>query len=216
MVPVQMELGGKDACIVFPDADLDLAATAIVKGGFSYSGQRCTAVKIVVAFEEIADALVAKVEEKTRKLTVGQPEDDAQITAVVSAKSADFIQGLVEDAVAKGATMRAGGGETRIHLAVPRRRRHGGDATVLGGTLRPGGARRAWGPRRRRCGTSTRASDDLQGAFHPRHRPRLGMRIGETGTVQINGPPARGPDHFPFRASRTAGSGVKGSSTRSR
>ena len=33
MVPVQMELGGKDACIVFPDADLDLAATAIVKGG---------------------------------------------------------------------------------------------------------------------------------------------------------------------------------------
>jgi len=51
MVPVQMELGGKDACIVLPDADLDLAAAAILKGGFSFSGQRCTAVKIVVAFE---------------------------------------------------------------------------------------------------------------------------------------------------------------------
>ena len=45
-VPVQMELGGKDACIVCEDADLDLAAANIVKGGFSYSGQRCTAVKL--------------------------------------------------------------------------------------------------------------------------------------------------------------------------
>ena len=41
-----MELGGKDACIVCEDADLDLAAANIVKGGFSYSGQRCTAVKL--------------------------------------------------------------------------------------------------------------------------------------------------------------------------
>lgn len=43
---MQMELGGKDACIVCKDADLDLAAANIVKGGFSYSGQRCTAVKL--------------------------------------------------------------------------------------------------------------------------------------------------------------------------
>ena len=48
-MPVQMELGGKDACIVCEDADLDLAASNIVKGGFSYSGQRCTAVKLACA-----------------------------------------------------------------------------------------------------------------------------------------------------------------------
>ena len=36
MVPLQMELGGKDACIILEDADLDLAAANIVKGGFSY------------------------------------------------------------------------------------------------------------------------------------------------------------------------------------
>lgn len=42
-----MELGGKDVCIVCADADLDLAAKNIVKGGFSYSGQRCTAVKVI-------------------------------------------------------------------------------------------------------------------------------------------------------------------------
>lgn len=36
MIPLQMELGGKDACIILEDADLDLAAANIVKGGFSY------------------------------------------------------------------------------------------------------------------------------------------------------------------------------------
>jgi glyceraldehyde-3-phosphate dehydrogenase (NADP+) len=36
MVPLQMELGGKDACIVLDDADLDLVAANIIKGGFSY------------------------------------------------------------------------------------------------------------------------------------------------------------------------------------
>lgn len=61
MIPVQMELGGKDVCIVCADADLDAAAKHIVKGGFSFSGQRCTAVKIVLPVEEIADALIAKV-----------------------------------------------------------------------------------------------------------------------------------------------------------
>lgn len=36
MVPLQMELGGKDACIVLEDADLDLVASNVIKGGFSY------------------------------------------------------------------------------------------------------------------------------------------------------------------------------------
>ncbi|KAE8732561.1 NADP-dependent glyceraldehyde-3-phosphate dehydrogenase [Hibiscus syriacus] len=57
MIPLQMELGGKDACIILEDADLDLAASNIVKGGFSY---RCTAVKVVLVMESVANALVEK------------------------------------------------------------------------------------------------------------------------------------------------------------
>jgi glyceraldehyde-3-phosphate dehydrogenase (NADP+) len=48
-----MELGGKDVCIVCEDADLTLAAKHIAKGGFSYSGQRCTAVKLVLADKKV-------------------------------------------------------------------------------------------------------------------------------------------------------------------
>ena len=43
------------------DADIDLAAKAVLKGGFSYSGQRCTAVKLVLVQRDVADALAAKV-----------------------------------------------------------------------------------------------------------------------------------------------------------
>lgn len=106
MVPIQMELGGKDAAIICADADIPAAAKHIVKGGFSYSGQRCTAVKLVFAVDSIADQLVDLVTAAASKLTVGAPEDNASITPVISSSSADFIEGLVKDAEAKGATFK--------------------------------------------------------------------------------------------------------------
>ncbi|KAG5529993.1 hypothetical protein RHGRI_030384 [Rhododendron griersonianum] len=104
MVPLQMELGGKDACIVLEDADLDLVAANVIKGGFSNSGQRCSAVKVVLAMESIADSLVEKVNAKVAKLTVGSPEVNCDITPVVTESSANFIEGLVMDGKKKGAT----------------------------------------------------------------------------------------------------------------
>lgn len=53
--------------------------------------------------ESVAEELVTKIVEKMTKLKVGMPEDNCDITPVVSASSANFIQGLVEDAQAKGA-----------------------------------------------------------------------------------------------------------------
>ena len=69
-----MELGGKDVCIVCEDADLDLAAKNIIKGGFSYSGQRCTAVKLILVVESVADKLVEMVSKQVNGLSVGKPE----------------------------------------------------------------------------------------------------------------------------------------------
>lgn len=59
--------------------------------------------KVVLVIESVADALVAKVNNKLSKLTVGAPEDDCDITPVVSESSANFIEGLVKDAKEKGA-----------------------------------------------------------------------------------------------------------------
>lgn len=70
----------------------------------SASGQRCTAVKVALVMESVAGTLVEKVKAKVAKLTVGAPEDDCDITPVVTESSANFIEGLVMDAKQKAAT----------------------------------------------------------------------------------------------------------------
>ena len=213
MVPLQMELGGKDACLVLPDADLELASTAIIKGAFSYSGQRCTAVKIVFACEEIADELLAKVLAKKAKLTVGHPEDNADITAVINRKSADYIESLVKDAEAKGAVLtseykRVG---NLIHPLVVD---HVTEAMKLcweepfGPVLpfvRVPNVEAA-------VDIANRSTMGLQGCIFTTDINRAILVANElvTGSVQINGPPARGPDHFPFQGFRDSGIGTQG------
>lgn len=213
MVPLQMELGGKDACIILPDADLELAATSIVKGGFSYSGQRCTAVKIVFACHEIADALLEKVMAKKAKLTIGHPEENADITAVINKKSADYIESLVRDAEAKGATMtesftRVGNlihpliidnvtEDMKIHWEEP-------FGPVLP-FVRVASAEEA-------VEKANKSTMGLQGCVFTQDINRAIFIANEmcSGTVQINGPPARGPDHFPFMGFKDSGIGAQG------
>lgn len=213
MIPLQMELGGKDACIVLPDADLELASTAIVKGGFSYSGQRCTAVKIIFAVDEIADALLEKVLAKKRKLTIGHPEDNADITAVINRKSADYIESLVKDAEAKGAVLtepyvRHG---NLIHPLVVDRvtedmKLHWEEpfGPVIPFVRVPDAATAV--------ALANKSTMGLQGCIFTQDVNRAILIANEltSGTVQINGPPARGPDHFPFMGFKDSGIGTQG------
>lgn len=67
------EMGGKDAIIVDDDADLDLAADAIVKSAFGFSGQKCSACSRAIIHEKVYDAVIEKMEAITKKLTVGDP-----------------------------------------------------------------------------------------------------------------------------------------------
>ncbi|GFP87849.1 NADP-dependent glyceraldehyde-3-phosphate dehydrogenase [Phtheirospermum japonicum] len=213
MIPLQMELGGKDACMILDDADLDLAAASIVKGGFSYSGQRCTAVKIVLVMESVADALVKKVNEKVEKLTVGPPEDDCDITPVVTESSSNFIEGLVMDAKQKGATL------------CQEYRREGNLIWPLVLDNVRSDMRLAWeepfGPVLpfiriksveegiHHCNQS---NFGLQGCVFTKDINRA-IQISdsmEIGTVQINSAPARGPDHFPFQGLKDSGIGSQG------
>lgn len=98
-----LELGGKDVGIVRKDADLDLTATQIIKGGFSYSGQRCTAIKRVFVHSEVQEKLLEKVVAKVKDLKVGKAADNAFITHVINESSANYIMDLVNDAIDKGA-----------------------------------------------------------------------------------------------------------------
>ncbi len=75
-VPVQAELGGKNAAIVLADADLDLACAGIVDGAFGSTGQRCTATSRTIVVDSVADQLLDRIVARTRQLTIGPGVDE--------------------------------------------------------------------------------------------------------------------------------------------
>ena len=71
MARAQMEMGGKNPTIVLADADLDLAATLVIKAGFGLTGQACTATSRVIVEKTVAKALTEKIAAKAKGLKVG-------------------------------------------------------------------------------------------------------------------------------------------------
>jgi len=102
-----LELGGNDPLIVLNDLnddDLEKAATIAVAGATGNSGQRCTAVKRILAQESIADKLVARVLEKAKAMKFGDPMNpDTQLGCVVHAEAAEVFENRVHDAEKMGA-----------------------------------------------------------------------------------------------------------------
>jgi glyceraldehyde-3-phosphate dehydrogenase (NADP+) len=213
MIPLQLELGGKDAAIVLSDADLEATANDIVAGAFAYSGQRCTAVKRVLAVNDIADELVAKLAERISKLSVGDPRDDATVTPLVDMSSAEGAVQMTEAAAAKGARVVLGG--TREgNLVQPTLIDHVTPdmdiawvepfAPVLP-IIRVANADEA-------VRLVNQSEYGLQAAIFSRDVD-VAMHVAlalDVGTVQINGRTARGPDHFPFIGTKSSGMGTQG------
>ena len=105
-----LELGGNDPLVVLADADLDEAAALAVSGAFKNSGQRCTAIKRVVAVEAVADGLVERIAARTREIANGDPMDPAtEMGTVITAEAASEFCRRVDDAVAGGAELLVGG-----------------------------------------------------------------------------------------------------------
>jgi alpha-ketoglutaric semialdehyde dehydrogenase len=93
-VPVQGELGGKNAAIVLADADLDLACAGIVDGAFGSTGQRCTATSRTIVVESVADQLMDRIVTRTRQLVVGPGVDER--TDVGPAVTADQRESVLK------------------------------------------------------------------------------------------------------------------------
>ena len=213
MRPIMLELGGKDAALVLEDADLEHAAKQIVAGGFSYSGQRCTAIRRVIVLESVADTLVTLLQAEVAKLTVGDPFDNADITPVIDNASADFIWGLIEDAQEKGA-----------QALTPIKREGNLLWPVLFDQVTKD-MKVAWeepfGPvlpiirvanveeaiafaNESEFGLQSSVfTNDFKKAFE------IAEKL-EVGTVHINNKTQRGPDNFPFLGVKGSGAGVQG------
>jgi glyceraldehyde-3-phosphate dehydrogenase (NADP+) len=214
MVPLLMELGGKDAAIVLKDANISFAAKNIVSGAFSYSGQRCTAVKRILVINEVADELIAKLKELIKQLKIGNPlEEQVDVVPLINERAADFVWNLIEDAKEKGAKL-IYGGKREDNLIYP---------TLLDYVTTD--MRVAWeepfGPvlpilRVESIDEAIRLAnaseyglqssvftENIEDAFY------VASKL-EVGTVQINNKTERGPDHFPFLGVKKSGIGTQG------
>lgn len=117
------QLEGKNIGIVLPDADLDIAAAQCTLGGLSYNGQRCTAIKLMMVHESVADAFVEKLTAKVNALKAGLPWDaGVSITPLPETGKPAYLEELVADALGRGATLvnrEAGGGQLAGALFTP-------------------------------------------------------------------------------------------------
>nr|WP_317357220.1 NADP-dependent glyceraldehyde-3-phosphate dehydrogenase [uncultured Tyzzerella sp.] len=214
MIPVILELGGKDAGIVLEDADLDHTANQIIGGAFSYSGQRCTAIKRVLVMEEVHDILVEKLLNKIKDVTVGNPlNGNFDVVPLINDKSADFVMGLINDAKDKGATILYGD-KREGNLIYP--------TLIKDVTLDMNVAwEEPFGPvlpiikvksYEEAIEIANKSEYGLQSSVFTKDIDKA-LNIAdklEVGTVQINNKTERGPDSFPFLGVKNSGIGVQG------
>ena len=216
MKPLLFECGGNNPAIVFPDADMSLTAKEIVKGGFSYAGQRCTAIKYVLATRGVLDALIPVVVAQMKELIhVGDPRspETKLVGPVVSADVAQKIQGWIDESVKLGAKIIAGGTHENAMM----------QPTLLTNVtpIMPVVVNEVFGPI-----VSFIEINSMDEAANIVNATRFGLQACvftkdegtgivyakslNVGSVQINGSPQRGPDHFPFLGVKHSGIGVQG------
>jgi len=107
--PVLLELGGKAPMVILDDADLDEAVKAAAFGCFANMGQICMSTERLIVDEKVADAFVEKFAAKARSLPHGDPRGHVILGSLVTKEAVTRNKELLDDAVAKGARVAAGG-----------------------------------------------------------------------------------------------------------
>lgn len=107
---VQLELGGKNALVILDDADLDIAASNAAWGAFLHQGQICMATGLILVDEKIEQSITERLVAKAKHLPAGDPStQQVALGPIISDAQVETIQKIVDDAVAKGASLLAGG-----------------------------------------------------------------------------------------------------------
>ena len=118
LLPVVLELGGKDPMLVLDDAEIDLAASGAVWGAFVNAGQACLSVERCYVHHSLYERFVQACVEKTRKLRVGNGLDpEIEVGPMIHERQLRIVEAHVEDARARGAQVLIGG--TRLNELGP-------------------------------------------------------------------------------------------------
>ncbi|MBT2384894.1 succinic semialdehyde dehydrogenase [Streptomyces sp. ISL-11] len=110
LIGCSLELGGKNAMLVLHDADVEKAAAGAVRGAFSSAGQLCVSIERLYVHESVADDFLERFTARTRALRLGTGlAYGADMGSLVSHRQLENVSRHVEEAMAKGATVLAGG-----------------------------------------------------------------------------------------------------------
>ena len=104
LLPVVLELGGKDPMLVLDDADIDIASSAAVWGAFMNAGQTCLSVERCYVHRSVYESFLKACVEKTKKLRVGCGLDPAtDVGPMIHERQLRVVETHIDDAVARGA-----------------------------------------------------------------------------------------------------------------
>lgn len=216
MKPLLFECGGNNPVVVMPDADMGGAAREIIKGAFAYSGQRCTGIKYVLTTKTIREQLVALILKTMPEMVkAGDPRspETKLVGPVISEDAAIRIEEAIISSIKNGAKLVIGG-KRRNAIVEP---------TILTHVIpsMPIIAKETFGPVVSFVDVSSfdeaaaiinRSSYGLQASIFTKDEGTgvVFAKLLNVGSVQINGSPQRGPDHFPFLGVKRSGVGVQG------
>lgn len=217
-VPMQAEMGGKNASVVLADADLDLAAQQVLFGAFRSTGQKCTATSRLVVQERVADALLERMRVLLQSWTVGDPNaDGVEMGPLVSARAAEGVAGAVGAAVEQGASVVLGAEPADGAFLLP---------TIL--ELPAGEAGRenlAWNEELFGPVLAVRRVETVTQAFAAANEGELGLSCAvftrdiatalaavdgiDVGILHVNSESAGADPHVPFGGAKRSGYGPK-------
>ena len=99
-------LESKNPAIILPDADMKLTVNECLLGSLSFNGQRCTALKMLFVHSKIKDEFLSKFSEAVDEVSIGMPwKKGVQVTPMPDVVKIQYLQDLIDDAVAKGANI---------------------------------------------------------------------------------------------------------------
>ena len=213
-VPVQAEMGGKNAAVVLADADLDLAVDQVMAGAFRSTGQKCTATSRLVLDAAIADEFLERLGKRIEALVVGDPSSSGvEMGPLIDAKSLAYVTDSTERAIAGGARLVARGStgdRTSGHFFAPTVLEIDGDDEIWRDEL--------FGPV-----LAVRRAAGVDEAFALANDGEFGLSVAvftrdleiamrasaelETGIIHINSESAGADPHVPFGGAKRSGYG---------
>jgi acyl-CoA reductase-like NAD-dependent aldehyde dehydrogenase len=217
---VSLELGGKNAMVVMPDADLDLVIEGALFGAFGTAGQRCTSTSRLVVHRSVADELVDALSARAAKLVLGDPiAPGTDVGPVIDAHSAQRIAGMVETALGEGNELVTGGHITSVDGC------EGGaffEPTILRGATRDSYIARneVFGPVLavleidsfdEAIDTVNDSEYGLSAAIYTRdvNQAMRAVHAIDTGIVYVNAPTIGAEIHLPFGGTKHTGNGYR-------